>query len=198
MKEDDNRRPATPEQIENMKVCFKLTLESSYHELYVDMVLLDALSKGLMDDFGIESKVFAGNLVSVHANVCYANLCLCVQLRASLKVEHGVEKTPSDDIVIELRETLRWLFYAYRLIDMPLEVDAEKDINWAIHSELIGVRGDGYMQHVQEVFKEMFFPHSSFFEKRYGFKVEELFEFFIDVEDRILCKIGSQDMVAEG
>ena len=30
MKEVENRRPATPEQIENMKVCFKLTLESKY------------------------------------------------------------------------------------------------------------------------------------------------------------------------
>lgn len=111
MKEVDNRRPATPEQIENLKVCFKLTLESSYHELYVDMVLLEALSKGLMDDMGADLKVYAGNLVSVHANVCYANLCLCVQLRASLKVELGVEKQYNiRRSVVTAHETYKYLF----------------------------------------------------------------------------------------
>jgi len=111
MKEVDNRRPATPEQIDNMKVCFKLTIESSYHELYVDMVLLEALSKGLMDDMGAETKEFAHNLVSVHANVCYANLCLCVQLRASLKVELGVEKQYNiRRSVVTAHETYKYLF----------------------------------------------------------------------------------------
>ncbi len=82
MNEGDNKKPATSEQIEILKVSLKMTLESSYHELYVDMVLLEAFSKGLMDDMGAETKEFAENLVKVHANVCYANLCLCVQLRA--------------------------------------------------------------------------------------------------------------------
>lgn len=111
MKETDNRRPATPEQIENMKVCFKLTLESSCHGLYVDMVLLEALNKGLMDNIGTEAKEFAYNLVSVHANVCYANLCLCVQLRASLKVELGVEKQYNiRRSVVTAHETYKYLF----------------------------------------------------------------------------------------
>ena len=45
----DNRKPATSEQIESMKANFKLTLESSYHELYVDMVLMEALNRGMLD-----------------------------------------------------------------------------------------------------------------------------------------------------
>lgn len=88
----DNRRPATPEQIESMKTNFKLTVESSYHELYVDMVLLEALKQGMMDTMDNLDKEYVSKVLRVHANVCYANLCLCVQLRASLKAELGVEK----------------------------------------------------------------------------------------------------------
>ena len=88
----DNRKPATPEQIESMKTNLLLTLESSYHELYVDMVLLEALSQGMMDSIANLDKEYVSKVIRVHANVCYANLCLCVQLRASLKAELGVEK----------------------------------------------------------------------------------------------------------
>ena len=92
MEKADNRRPATPEQIESMKTNLKLTLESSYHELYVDMVLMEAMKQGLMVTMASLDKEYVSNVLRVHANVCYANLCLCVQLRASLKAELGVEK----------------------------------------------------------------------------------------------------------
>lgn len=88
----DNRQPASPEQIESMKTNFNLTLESSYHELYVDMVLMEALNQGLMDTTANFDKEYVSKIIRVHANVCYANLCLCVQLRASLKAKLGVEK----------------------------------------------------------------------------------------------------------
>lgn len=92
MDKTDKRKPATPEQIESMKANLKLTLESSYHELYVDMVLLEALSQGMMDSIANLDKEYVSKVIRVHANICYANLCLCVQLRASLKAELGVEK----------------------------------------------------------------------------------------------------------
>ena len=95
MDKTDNRKPATPEQIESIKTNLKLTIESSYHELYVDMVLLEALSQGMMDVIAILYKEYVRKVIRVHANVCYANLCLCVQLRASLKAELGVEKLPT-------------------------------------------------------------------------------------------------------
>ena len=75
-----------------MKDTFKLTLESSYHELYVDMVLMEGFNQGLMDSITNLDKEYIGKVLRVHANVCYANLCLCVQMRASLKAPLNVEK----------------------------------------------------------------------------------------------------------
>lgn len=92
MGEIDNRKPATPEQIESMKANFKLTLESSYHELYVDMVLMEALNRGILDSIPNLDKEFVAKVLRVHSNVCYANMCLCAQMRASLKASLVVEK----------------------------------------------------------------------------------------------------------
>ncbi len=92
MEEKGNRRPATPDQIENMMVNFKQTLESSYHELYVDMVLLEALKRGNLDEIEGLDKDYVGMALNVHANVSYANFCLCVQMRSSLKAPLGAEK----------------------------------------------------------------------------------------------------------
>lgn len=41
----------------------------------------------------------------------------------------------------------------------------------------------------------MFRPHSAFYEDTYGFSVDELFDFFMDLENRIVCKIGDQNSV---
>ena len=92
MGEIDSRRSATPEQIESLKANFKQTLESSYHELYVDMVLMEALNRGMLDSIPNLDKEFVAKVLRVHSNVCYANMCLCVQMRASLKASLGVEK----------------------------------------------------------------------------------------------------------
>lgn len=92
MEERDNRRPATPEQIESMNSNFKLTMESSYHELYVDMVLHEALKRGNLDEIEGLDKDYAGMVLDVYANVCYVNFCLFAQMRSSLKAPLGVEK----------------------------------------------------------------------------------------------------------
>lgn len=92
MEERDNRRPATPEQIERMKANFKLTLESSDHELYVDMVLHEALKRGNLEGIEGLDKDYICKVLAVYANVCYVNFCLCVQMRSSLKAPLGVEK----------------------------------------------------------------------------------------------------------
>lgn len=180
----------------NARIADNISRVEGFFKKYDSIQLIGSAGLYLLDNIANLEKHFMAQFEGRDMNLDEDSEALAeYALNFGLSMPNDNKETPTDDIVIELRETLRWLFYAYRLIDMPLEMDAEKDINWAIHSELIGVRGDGYMQHVQEVFKELFLPHSSFFEKRYGFTVEELFDFFIEVEDRIICKIGNQNMI---
>ena len=85
-------RPASPETINNLMINMLQTIESTYHEMYVDMVLMEAFRQGILDKLeGIDRK-YMEKVVRVHANVCYAVFCLCVQCRASLKSSLNVEK----------------------------------------------------------------------------------------------------------
>ena len=180
----------------NARIAEGISRVEGLFKKYDSIQLIGSAGLYLLDNVANLEKHFIAKLEGRDMNLDEDSEALAeYTLNFGLSMPNDGKETPTDENIIELRETLRWLFYAYRLIDMPLEMDADKDINWAIHSELIGVRGDGYMQHVQEVFKEMFYPHSSFFEKRFGFTAEELFDFFIEVEDRVICKIGGQDMI---
>ena len=64
-----------------------------------------------------------------------------------------------------------------------------------IHDGTIVVRGDGYQNHVYEVFKEMFFPHTTFYQQQFDYSVDQLFDFFMDLENRVICKIASQETI---
>ena len=102
---------------------------------------------------------------------------------------------PTDEVVKDLRNRLRTLFMTYIYQDMPLVDDPMQSIDWMIHMDTIAVRGDGYQVHVHEVFKEMFFPHTTFYEQQFGYSVAQLFEFFMDLENRVISKIASQEAI---
>ncbi len=88
----DTRMPASKATIDNLKVSMLFTLESSYCELYKDMVLMKALEQGTLNNVEELDKGYLDKILRIHSNVCYANMCLCAQCRASLKSELGVEK----------------------------------------------------------------------------------------------------------
>lgn len=116
-------------------------------------------------------------------------------LNFGLAIPNTNKENPTDAIVEDLRNRLRILFFTYIHLDMPLENDSLKMLEWLIHMDTIAIRGDGYQTHVYEVFKEMFIPHSDFYIKEYGYNIEQLFNFFIELEDRVICKIANQNFL---
>lgn len=112
-----------------------------------------------------------------------------------LALPNDGKDTPADDVIKDLRDKLKTLFVAYMHLDMPLGDEPIQFIDWMIHMDTIAVRGDGYQVHVYEVFKEMFFPHTPFYQQQFGYSVDQLFDFFMDLENRVICKICSQDTI---
>lgn len=112
-----------------------------------------------------------------------------------LAMPNDGKATPTDEIVQQLREALRWLSKIYGLLEMPQGKDEGDVLKWMIHMDTINVRGDGYQVHVMDLFNGMFEPHSNFYKERYGFSFEEMRDFFKDVENRTICKIGSQESI---
>jgi len=92
MDPEDKKQPASPETIKSLTMNMLQTMESTYHEMYVDMVLMVALRKGILDNLECVDRDYIEKVIRVHANICYAVFSLCVQCRASLKSSLNVEK----------------------------------------------------------------------------------------------------------
>lgn len=164
-----------------------------YFRKYDSIQLLGSVGLYLIDNLPNVEKCYNAKVSNIKLELDEdAEVIAEYALNFGLSMNNDYKKNPTDDVIIDLRERLRMLSKIYSLLDMPIEYNPSKYIDWVIHSKTIAVRGDGYQVHVQDVFKELFVPHSSFYLKTYGYSIEDLVNFFDELEDRIICKIGDQ------
>lgn len=163
---------------------------------YDSVQLIGALGLYLLDNVQNSEKFFMAQLGGTELNLDeHAEVIVEYGLNFGLSMPNEGKKQPTDDIIEELKDTLRGLQQFYTLYDMPIENDSKQWLTWVIHSETISVRGDGYKEHIEEVFNEMFIPHTQFYQDRYGFSLSEFDEFLSSIEDRMMCKIGDQNNI---
>lgn len=84
-------KPATPESLKSLSKNMLQTIDSLYHEMYVDMVIMEAFRRGILEGV-VDDRDYTEKVVCVHANICCAMLSLCVQCRASIGAQLNVEK----------------------------------------------------------------------------------------------------------
>lgn len=114
---------------------------------------------------------------------------------ALAKKNDRIEEPPSS-VILDLRIKLNQLIHLYMFIDMPHEKSYSPLIDWLIHMNTIMVRGDGFPHHLKEVFLELFTPHDKFLTSNFGFSSLELIEFFSDLNNRVICKIGDNNHIS--
>lgn len=167
-----------------------------YFQRYDSIQLLGSIGLYLIDNLPTLEKSFMAQIsgTTMHLDED-AEVIAEYALNFGLSMPNDNKENPSDAIVLDLRETLRSLYKNYVLLDMPLNDDAEQFVEWMIHSDTISVRGDGYQEHIQKVFYELFEPHSAFYQRKFGFTIKEFQDFLTEIEDRVICKIGSQNMI---
>lgn len=166
-----------------------------YFKKYDSVQLLGSVGLYLIDNLNTIEKAFISKVNGTSLEVDEeAEVIAEYAMNFGLALSNECREEPPYEVVYDLRETLRILKQLYTFMDIPIENDAKQWISSMIHSEFISVRGDGYQIHTEEVFCEMFFPHSSYFQQQYGYTVEQLFNFLTRVEERVICKIASQNM----
>lgn len=167
-----------------------------YFRRYDSVQLLGSIGLYLLDNLPNLEKYFMAQMYGTDMHLDEnAEVIAEYAMNFGLSMPNDGKDNPTDEVVKDLRNRLMALFLAYIYQDMPLVDNPMLSIDWMIHMDTIVVRGDGYQNHVYEVFKEMFFPHTAFYQKEFGYSVEQLFDFFMDLENRIICKIGSQDTI---
>lgn len=167
-----------------------------YFRKYDSVQLLGAIGLYLLDNIpNIEKRFYEqinGKKMVLDEN---AEALAEYALNFALALPNDGKENPTDQIIEDLKYRLKALLYTYLYLDMPLESNSLKAIEWLIHMDTIVVRGDGYQKHIYEVFKEMFIPHSHFYQNEFGYSIEQLLEFFMDLENRVFCKIADQNNI---
>lgn len=167
-----------------------------YFMRYDSVQLLGSIGLYLLDNLPNFEKHFMAQMNGTDMHLDEnAEVIAEYAMNFGLSMPNDGRDNPTDEVVKDLRDKLRALFMTYIYQDMPLVDDPMQSIDWMIHMDTIVVRGDGYQNHVYEVFKEIFFPHTPFYQQQFGYSIDQLFDFFMELEDRVICKIGSQDTI---
>lgn len=173
-----------------------INIIEGYFHTYDSVQLLGSIGLFLLDNLPNIEKYFYAQINGTEMNLDEnAEVIAEYALNFGLAMPNDSHENPTDKIVYDLKERLRTLFFLYLYKDMPLVDNPLESLEWMIHLDTIAVRGDGYQIHVYEVFKEMFYPHSKFYLAEYGFSIEQLFNFFMVLEDRVICKIADQNSI---
>ena len=173
-----------------------INIIEGYFHTYDSVQLLGSIGLFLLDNLPNIEKYFYAQINGTEMNLDEnAEVIAEYALNFGLAMPNDSHENPTDKIVYDLKERLRTLFFLYLYKDMPLVDNPLESLEWMIHLDTIAVRGDGYQIHVYEVFKEMFYPHSKFYLAEYGFSIEQLFDFFMVLEDRVICKIADQNSI---
>lgn len=173
-----------------------INIIEGYFHTYDSVQLLGSIGLFLLDNLPNIEKYFYAQINGTEMNLDEnAEVIAEYALNFGLAMPNDSHENPTDKIVYDLKERLRTLFFLYLYKDMPLVDNPLESLEWMIHLDTIAVRGDGYQIHVYEVFKEMFYPHSKFYLAEYGFSIEQLFDFFMVLEDRVICKIADKNSI---
>jgi hypothetical protein len=77
--------------------------------------------------------------------------------------------------------------------NIPEKIEDKSD-NWmrnTVMQDTMNVRGNGYHQHISELYREIFAPFDNFLEQFYGFNSKDIYDTIFKLDDLILSKIGT-------
>ena len=173
-----------------------IEIVEGYFRKYDSVQLLGGIGLYLLDNLPNIEKHFVAQINGTDMRLDEnAEVIAEYAMNFGLALPNDGKDTPTDKVIKDLRDRLKTLFVAYLFLDMPLGDASAQFVDWMIHMDTIAVRGDGYQIHVYEVFKEIFYPHTPFYQQQFGYSIEQLFDFFMDLENRVICKIGDQNNI---
>lgn len=87
----------------------------------------------------------------------------------------------------DIRISFSHYYGSERIIGKYTKVESNIRTNMLLQS--LFVRGDGYYQHIKEIFLELFTPHDQFFLNHYQFNAADIVDAFEQLEDSFCCRV---------
>lgn len=121
------------------------------------------------------------DLIKVHANICYALLCLCVQYRASLKSPLGIEKQYNlRRTVVTAHEMYKYLYGFTNKLTPWKKLEHELKNKYPNEIDLIDKAAKNYLEKFAQESDNTLRDVA----KHYSNKPEEFFSYLIGVSER--------------
>jgi hypothetical protein len=103
-------------------------------------------------------------------------------------------KLPTGDVlkkISELLDQIRHHFVGYFGVEKVTGkyAQAQGELRYHMITETLFIRGEGYLVHVRELFREMFTPHDNFFIRHYGFTTQDIIDTFDKMEECFGCRM---------
>lgn len=203
-KELEKLRQAFVESIkyvqENRSIVDERTLEqvdlvASYFEKYDKILLLGGLGLKLIANVPNTETAFMEILY--HKKNQYdedAEFIMEYALSFATAISGNSKEIPTQkdiDFVYGKLKELKSAFTFVELCDNTPEMDNDSAIRMYDRMNFMSIRGEGYMQHIEEVYGELFSLHDSFFEEHYGCNSDCILNFIKGLDARVLSKLNT-------
>lgn len=110
---------------------------------------------------------------------------------ATNKISHNEPSAKTINELIKLLSYIREGYNAYIISETVTGKYSELEgrLRFKTILEALNIRGNGYLQHIYSVFRELFKGHDEFLIKHYVFSSEEILETILQLEDSFCCRL---------
>lgn len=109
-------------------------------------------------------------------------------------IHDNIKETPAQKDIDAVYSLLKELKHAYSFIEVcenNTELEDESLIKMLDRINYMNVRGEGYMQHIEEVYGELFSLHDAFFLQKYGCDSKRVLDFLKTLDQKVYSKFGT-------
>lgn len=179
----------------NARINEKISIATKYFETFDKILLLGGLGLRLINNTPNMESVFYDVLQNTSRQYDDdAEVIMEYALSFATAIKVNTKAIPEQKDIDKLYSLLMDLKHAYAFIEVcDNNPDLENDslIRMLDRINYMDVRGEGYMQHIEEVYGELFSLHDAFFLENYRCDSKSILDFLKNLDIRVFSKFGT-------
>lgn len=179
----------------NERISNQIDIVIGIFEKYDKILLLGGLGLKLINNTPNMESAFFDVLqdISTHYDVD-AEVIMEYALSFATAINVNTKVIPDQSDIDKLYSLLKDLKHAYSFIEIcenNPDLGDDSLIRMLDRINYMDVRGEGYMQHIEEVYGELFSLHDAFFLQKFGYDSKRILDFLKNLDRKVYSKFGT-------
>ena len=179
----------------NERISNQIDIVIGIFEKYDKILLLGGLGLKLINNTPNMESAFFDVLqdISTHYDVD-AEVIMEYALSFATAINVNTKVIPAQSDIDKLYSLLKDLKHAYSFIEIcenNPDLGDDSLIRMLDRINYMDVRGEGYMQHIEEVYGELFSLHDAFFLQKFGYDSKRILDFLKNLDRKVYSKFGT-------